>query len=186
MTEKDQILKEIEIDRKHFFSEDSSLLFLSEDSDKKENSNDDKEESKLDILGKIKEFISVLKSSSEFSDEEHIDEECNALENACKFLCKYAFCSILVGPIIGAMAAIIWKKLSDKASIGDKKKIFTKLASNYRVIDAKLNDLEKIDSLSDDQKKQKYALIKMKEQTRLNMIKLRDNVQKRIEEEEDD
>lgn len=180
--------QEIEEDLKRYLMED--CMFLSEDeSEKKEEgvtgSTTDKEDFnqfKKDFSEFAKKKAVVIKAkgiklmdkikNQKFTDQAMIKLP-SELDTLTKATVGIGATTILLGnPLIGLIGFITSKYCMNGVKRNRRIDLYSKYQGEIRVIDAKLEELSHCSELNEEQKQQKYQLLKLRETYKTNLLKL--------------
>lgn len=130
----------------------------------------------LVAVKEARELILKLKDTSE-EDQRLIDEDTDAINKICTLGCKYAVCAILFTPILGVIPTIIWHHASKEKDFVKRKKLYTNISADIKMLNARIADLENNPNPSEAEKTQKYKLIQLREKLTQNSNKLRATLQ---------
>lgn len=121
---------------------------------------------------KARTLIDKMKNSVD--NEEELLKAPSRLQLLTKTVCKFGVCATLLGgPIGGIMGVVTSKFLSDGVKTKKRIDYMNTLKADLKVIEMKIEELNSLKKLSNEQKNQRYELLKLKETTEQNINKLR-------------
>jgi hypothetical protein len=179
--------KEIEIDRLKNFSEDT--IFLNEDNNQEKLKSpehielQDKNQAyanKKAAIAKTKEIITNLnKLKTEKDEDTLINGYTTSLHSLIKLALLPGIISVVVNPIVGVITLMGKLAMDKKVNKSNRKKLYVELYGDLRVVDDKikrLNKKEDEEGLTDEEQKEKYALMKLQIQLRGKCGTLQDKI----------
>jgi hypothetical protein len=191
--------EEIELDRKNLFAQ-SSMFYNEQEEVKKSNINTSKvkineveklqdndinikkgnHEGKLDkakmqafkvgksLVHKLKE-----KPATNDRDDELINGKINNTSKLIKLGVASGTLALFLHPVVGAIAGIAGVMHNSKNTDNkERADVHARLVGDLRVVQEKLKDLKEKDSLTDDEKKEKYALISLENELQSKIVRI--------------
>lgn len=162
--------KEIEIDRINNLSKNSMFFNEADENDlKRINQTQNKSianklssRSKEAILKGKKIVRNMKKLQYSNKQDELIYGYGNSIHSLIKLGLQGGVCVAALNPVLGAIAFVTSKALTKNAKLVERKRLYNQFYSDLKVIEEKIKDIDNKGDLSDKDKEEKYALMKMK------------------------
>lgn len=130
---------------------------------------------------KIKRLMHKMKEQKETEkNDELMYGYGNSLKSMLKTAAHFGVSYAALGPILGSIGFLASKQASMGKKLSDRKRLYDELKSDKAIVDEKINDLNKLQKLTHEQKEEKYALIKIQHKLNQELESLNNQMHKGV------